>query len=141
MAIRTSEAEWRGDLKGGRGEIKLGSGAFSGNYSFHSRFEEGMGTNPEELIAAAHAGCFSMALSAALAEAGHPPAKIHTAAKVQLGPVPGGFAISRIDLVTEGSVPGIDAVTFEKKAEEAKRNCPVSKALQAVDITLTARLI
>jgi lipoyl-dependent peroxiredoxin len=92
MAIRTSEAEWRGDLKGGRGEIKLGSGAFLGNYSFHSRFEEGQGTNPEELIAAAHAG--SMALSAALAEAGHPPEKIHTAAKVHFGPVPGDFAIS-----------------------------------------------
>jgi osmotically inducible protein OsmC len=115
MAIRTSEAEWRGDLKGGQGEIKLGSGAFSGNYSFHSRFEEGMGTNPEELIAAAHAGCFSMALSAALAEAGHPPTKIHTAAKVHLGPVPGGFAISRFDLGTEGSVPGIDAETFGRR--------------------------
>jgi lipoyl-dependent peroxiredoxin len=141
MAIRTSEAEWRGDLKGGRGEVKLGSGAFSGSYSFHSRFENGQGTNPEELIAAAHASCFSMALSATLAEAGHPPAKVHTTATVHFGPVPGGFAISRIDLVTEGSVPGIDAETFEKWAEEAKRNCPVSKALQAVEITLTARLI
>jgi len=141
MASRTSEAEWRGDLKGGQGEVKLGSGAFSGSYSFRSRFENGQGTNPEELIAAAHAGCFSMALSAALAEAGHPPAKIHTTAKVHFGPVPGGFAISRLDLVTEGSVPGIDAETFEKRAEEAKRNCPVSKALQAVEITLTARLI
>src|SRR5947208_15671703 len=108
MAIRTSEAEWRGDLKGGQGEIKLGSGAFSGSYSFHSRFEDGQGTNPEELIAAAHAGCFSMALSATLAEAGYPPAKIHTTAKVYFGPVTGGFAISRIDLATEGSVPGID---------------------------------
>jgi|ERR1019366_6244700 osmotically inducible protein OsmC len=141
MAIRTSEAEWRGDLKGGQGEIKLGSGAFSGSYSFHSRFEDGQGTNPEELIAAAHAACFSMALSAALAETGHPPAKIHTAAKVHFGPVPGGFAISRIDLATEGSVPGIDAEAFEKRAEEAKRNCPVSKALQAVEMTLTARLL
>jgi lipoyl-dependent peroxiredoxin len=141
MAIRTSEAEWRGDLKSGRGEIRLGSGAFSGNYSFQSRFEEGQGTNPEELIAAAHAGCFSMALSARLAESGHPPAKVHTTARVHFGPVPGGFAISRIDLATEGSVPGIDAETFEKRAEEAKRNCPVSKALQAVEITLTARLI
>jgi lipoyl-dependent peroxiredoxin len=140
MAIRTSEAEWRGDLKGGRGEIRLGSGAFSGNYSFQSRFEEGQGTNPEELIAAAHAGCFSMALSARLAESGHPPAKVHTTAKVHFGPVPGGFAITRIDLATEGSVPGIDAETFEKRAEEAKQNCPVSKALQAVEITLTARL-
>ena len=141
MAIRTSEAEWRGDLKGGQGEIKLGSGAFSGSYSFHSRFEDGKGTNPEELIAAAHAACFSMALSAALAEAGHPPAKIHTTAKVHFGPVPSGFAISRIDLATEGSVPGIDAEAFEKRAEEAKRNCPVSRALQAVEITLTTRLV
>lgn len=141
MAVRTSEDEWRGDLKGGQGEIKLGSGAFSGSYSFHSRFEDGQGTNPEELIAAAHAGCFSMALSATLAEAGHPPAKIHTTAKVHFGPVPGGFAISRIDLATEGSVAGIDAATFQKKAEEAKQNCPVSKALQAVEITLTARLV
>jgi lipoyl-dependent peroxiredoxin len=141
MAIRTSEAEWRGDLKSGQGEVKLGSGAFSGSYSFHSRFENGQDTNPEELIAAAHAGCFSMALSATLAETGHPPAKIHTTAKVHFGPVPGGFAISRIDLVTEGSVPGIDAETFEKRAEEAKRNCPVSTALQAVEITLSTRLI
>jgi lipoyl-dependent peroxiredoxin len=82
MAIRISEAEWRGYLEGGKGEIKLGSGAFSGNYSFHSRFEEGKGTNPEELIAAAHAACFSMALSATLAEGGQPPAMIHTTAKV-----------------------------------------------------------
>jgi len=141
MAIRTSEAEWRGNLKGGRGEIRLGSGAFSGNYSFQSRFEEGKGTNPEELIAAAHAGCFSMALSARLAESGHPPAKVHTTAKVHFGPVPGGFAISRIDLATKGSVPGIDAETFEKRAEEAKQSCPVSKALQAVEITLTAQLV
>jgi osmotically inducible protein OsmC len=141
MAVRTSEAEWRGDLKGGQGEIKFGSGAFSGSYSFHSRFEDSQGTNPEELIAAAHAGCFSMALSAALAEAGHPPTKIHTTAKVHFGPVTGGFAISRIDLATEGSVPGIDAETFDKRAQEAKQNCPVSKALRAVEITLTARLV
>jgi lipoyl-dependent peroxiredoxin len=141
MEIRTSEAEWRRDLKGGQGEVKLGSGAFSGSYSFHSRFEDGKGTNPEELIAAAHGACFSMASSAMLAEVGRPPAKIHTAAKVHFGPAPGGFAISRIDLATEGSVPGIDTKTFEKKAEEAKRNCPVSKALHAVEITLTARLI
>ncbi|MGH6835497.1 MAG: OsmC family peroxiredoxin [Methylocella sp.] len=141
MASRTSEAEWRGDLKGGQGEIKLGSGAFSGRYSYHSRFEEGDGTNPEELIAAAHAGCFSMALAAALAAAGHPPTKIRTTAKVHFGPVPNGFAISRIELTTEGSVPGIDAAAFETTAAEAKKNCPVSKALQAVEITLAARLV
>jgi osmotically inducible protein OsmC len=136
MAIRTSEAEWRGDLKGGQGEIKLGSGAFTGSYSFHSRFEDGKGTNPEELIAAAHAGCFSMALAATLAAAGHPPAKIHTTAKVHFGPVPGGFAISRIELATEGSVPGIDAAIFEKTATEAKENCLVSKALRAAKLRL-----
>ncbi len=141
MASRTSEAEWHGDLKTGRGDIKLGSGAFSGSYSYRSRFEDGKDTNPEELIAAAHAGCFSMAFANALAAGGHPPAKIHTMANVHFGPVPGGFAISRIDLVTEGSVPGIDAATFQKTAVEAKQNCPVSKALKAVEITLAAKLI
>ena len=141
MAIRTSEAEWRGDLKAGQGNLKLGSGAFAGAYSFKSRFEDGTGTNPEELIAAAHAGCFSMALAATLAAAGHTATSIHTTAKVNFGPVPGGFAITRIDLATEGSVPGIDAATFEKTAAGAKENCPVSKALKAVEITLTAKLV
>jgi osmotically inducible protein OsmC len=141
MASRISEAEWRGDLKGGTGSIKLGSGAFEGAYSFRSRFEEGKGTNPEELIAAAHAGCFSMALAAALSQAGHAPTRIHTTAKVLFGPVPGGFAISKIELATEGSVPGIDAATFEKTAAEAKENCPVSKALKAVEITLSAKFV
>ena len=141
MASRTSEAEWRGDLKTGKGDIKLGSGAFSGSYSFRSRFEDGKDTNPEELIAAAHAGCFSMAFANALSTAGHPPTKIHTTANVHFGPVPGGFAISRIDLVTEGSVPGIDAATFQKTAEEAKQNCPVSKALKSVEITLSAKFV
>jgi osmotically inducible protein OsmC len=141
MASRSSEAEWRGDLKGGQGKVKLGSGAFEGGYSFHSRFEDGADTNPEELIAAAHAGCFSMALAAALSAGGHPPTKIHTTAKVTFGPVPGGFAISKIDLATEGSVPGIDAAAFERTAAEAKENCPVSKALKAIEITLTAKFV
>jgi osmotically inducible protein OsmC len=141
MAIRTSEAEWQGDLKTGHGDVKLGSGAFEGAYSYQSRFEDGKGTNPEELIAAAHAGCFSMALAATLAAAGHTATKIHTTAKVHFGPVPGGFAITRIELATEGSVPGIDAATFEKTAAGAKENCPVSKALKAVEISLTARLV
>lgn len=136
MAYRSAEAEWKGDLKSGQGEVKLGSGAFSGRYSFISRFEDGPGTNPEELIGAAHAGCFSMALSAILGQAGHTPTRIHTTAKVHFGPVPGGFAISRIDLATEGAVPGIDAAAFEAFALQAKENCPVSKALQAVEITL-----
>ena len=99
---------------------------------------DGKGTNPEELIVAAHAGCFSMALAATLAAAGHPSAKIHTTA---FRPCAGGFAISRIELATEGSVPGIDAAIFEKTATEAKENCPVSKALRAVEITLTTRLV
>ena len=141
MANRISDAEWHGDLKTGHGSIKLGSGAFEGQYSYNSRFAEGAGTNPEELIAAAHAGCFSMALAAALSEAGHVPTKIHTTAKVQFGPGPGGFAITRIDLVTDASVPGIDAASFERTAAEAKQNCPVSKALRAVEITLTASLV
>jgi len=139
MASRTSEAVWQGDLKSGKGTVKLGSGAFEGQYSFNSRFAEGVGTNPEELIAAAHAGCFSMALAAALTEGGHPPTKIHTTAKIHFGPVPGGFAISKIDLMTEGSVPGIDAAAFETFAKGAKENCPVSKALAAVEITLTTK--
>jgi len=139
MAIRNSDAEWRGDLKTGQGKMKLGSGAFEGQYSYNSRFENGTGTNPEELIAAAHAGCYSMALSAALSGAGHVPTRVHTVAKVNFGPVAGGFAITRIDLETEGEVPGINAATFEKFAKEAKENCPVSKALKAVEITLKTK--
>jgi lipoyl-dependent peroxiredoxin len=141
MATRTSDAQWEGDLKSGKGTMKLGSGAFEGQYSFNSRFADGVGTNPEELIAAAHAGCFSMALSAALTEAGHPPTKIHTSAKIHFGPVPGGIAISKVDLATEGSVPGIDAATFDKIAHGAKENCPVSKALAALEITLTTKFV
>lgn len=140
MPRRTSDAEWRGDLKNGDGSLKLGSGAFEGRYSFKSRFEDGSGTNPEELIAAAHAACYSMALSAALSQQGHVPTRVHTRATVEFGPVAGGFAITRIALDTEGQVPGIDAPTFQRFAEAAKKDCPVSKALAAVDITLTATL-
>jgi osmotically inducible protein OsmC len=141
MAVRTSDAEWTGDLKSGKGKMTLGSGAFEGAYTFKSRMEDGKGTNPEELIAAAHAGCFSMALSAGLSQAGHVPTRIHTSAKVTFGPVAGGFAITKIDLVTEGTVPGIDAKAFQAAAADAKANCPVSKALKAVEITLEAKLI
>ena len=140
MAQRISDAEWRGDLKNGDGTLKLGSGAFEARYSFKSRFEDGPGTNPEELIAAAHAACFSMALSAALSQKGHVPTSIHTKATVQFGPVTGGFAISRIELETEGQVPGIDAAAFEQVAQAAKVECPVSKALAAVEINLVAKL-
>lgn len=103
------------------------SGAFQGPYSFQSRFESGAGTNPEELIAAAHAGCFSMALSHALAQAGHPPTRVHTTAKVHLQPAAGGFSIPRIDLVTEAVVPGVSEAAFRDQAEQAKKTCPVSK--------------
>jgi len=141
MPARTAEAEWRGNLTEGKGNIKLGSGAFEGSYDWRSRSADGAGTNPEELIAAAHSGCFSMALSAQLSEAGHPPTRIHTTARVQLDKVEGGFAITRIDLTTEGEVPGIDAATFQAQAEKAKAGCPVSKALAGAEIHLKATLI
>ena len=141
MPVRTSEAKWSGDLKQGSGTMKLGSGAYEGAYTFKSRMETGTGTNPEELIAAAHAGCFSMALSAMLSGAGHVPKSVHTVAKVSFEPVPGGFAITKIELNTEGEVPGLDAAGFQKFAEEAKKGCPVSKALAVVpEITLNAKL-
>ena len=140
MPARTANARWEGGLKDGKGNMRLGGGAFEGQYSFSSRFEEGAGTNPEELIAAAHAGCFSMALSHALAQAGHPPKRVHTTAKVHLEKTADGFAIPRIDLVTEADVPGLDAAAFRQQAEQAKRNCPVSKVLAGADITLDARL-
>nr|CAA9242846.1 Peroxiredoxin OsmC [uncultured Armatimonadetes bacterium] len=139
--VRTSEAEWKGDLKGGQGTMKVGSGAYEGAYSFRSRFEEGDGTNPEELIAAAHAGCFSMALSHELAQAGFPPERVHTRARVSLEPGGGGFSITTIALETEARVPNITPEVFQEKAEGAKKNCPVSKALAAINITLQARLV
>ena len=141
MAVRTSEAEWKGNLREGQGTMKLGSGAYEGRYSFVSRFESGPGTNPEELIGAAHAGCFSMALSAGLSKAGFTPSRVNTKAKVHLEPVEGGFGITRIELETEAQVPGIDATTFQQQAEGAKKDCPVSKALAGTQISLTAKLI
>lgn len=141
MAIRSAEAEWKGSVTEGGGTVRLGSGAFEGRYDFHSRMEEGAGTNPEELIAAAHAGCFSMALSAQLSSAGTPPTRIHTVAKVQLLKKPEGWAIPRIDLETEGEVPGVDEAAFLQAAETAKTNCPVSKALAGTEIHLTAKLV
>jgi lipoyl-dependent peroxiredoxin len=141
MPTRTANAEWKGDLKGGRGEMSFGSGAFEGQYSFTSRFEEGKGTNPEELIAAAHAGCFSMALSAGLAAAGFPPTSVRTTAKVTVGPVEGGFAITKSELHCEAEVPNMDEATFQTYANGAKAGCPVSKALAGVNITLEAKLV
>uniref|UniRef100_UPI003899838B OsmC family protein n=1 Tax=Skermanella mucosa TaxID=1789672 RepID=UPI003899838B len=140
MAERTAEAEWRGALKDGTGRIRTGSGVVDSAYSFPSRFESGSGTNPEELIAAAHAGCFSMALAHGLAGAGHPAERVSTTAKVHLEKADGGFRISRIDLICEAEVPGIDEAGFRKQADDAKANCPVSKALAATEITLDARL-
>ncbi len=141
MAVRSADAEWKGNLREGQGTMKLGSGAYEGRYSFASRFESGAGTNPEELIGAAHAGCFSMALSAALGQAGYTPTRIHTKAKVHLDKVGEGFGITKIELETEAQIPGIDANTFHQHAEGAKKNCPVSKALAATEITLQAKLI
>jgi osmotically inducible protein OsmC len=141
MAVRTAEAEWKGNLREGQGTVRLGSGAFEGRYSFPSRFESGQGTNPEELIGAAHAGCFSMALSAGLSKAGFIPTRIHTTAQVHLEPVEGGFAITKIELATEALVPGLDNATFQQQAEAAKKGCPVSKALAGTAITLTAKLL
>lgn len=143
MPARTGEAEWKKDLRTGSGEVSLGSGAFTGSYSFKSRFEdeEGRsGTNPEELIAAAHAACFSMALANGLSTGGHVPDSVHTTATVHLESADAGFSISRIDLVTEASVPGLAEEEFRTAAETAKANCPVSKALAAVQITLSATL-
>jgi osmotically inducible protein OsmC len=141
MAKRTASAVWEGTLREGSGRVKLGSGAFEGNYSFSSRFEEGVGTNPEELIGAAHAGCFSMALAAGLTKSGHNPTRISTDASVSLEKVGEGFKITTIELNTEGEVPGIDENTFLEHAETAKKNCPVSQALAGADIKLNARLL
>lgn len=139
--IRNADAEWKGDLKGGSGTVTLGSGSYSGPYSFLSRFDDGSGTNPEELLGAAHAGCFSMALANTLAMAGHVPTSIHTTAKVHAGKDESGFKISRIDLVTRGVVPGLSAEEFVRVAEEMKTGCIVSRALSAVPMTLDAQLL
>lgn len=141
MPDRKSNARWEGNLKNGQGTMRLGSGAFEGAFSFASRFEDGKGTNPEELIAAAHAGCFSMALSHGLAEAGLNPTSVETSATVRLEKAEGGFRISSIQLDTVGKVPGIDDATFQKHADDAKENCPVSKLVkQGATVTLKARL-
>ncbi len=140
MPTRNAEATWEGPLQGGKGRMSFGSGAWEGAYSFSSRFEEGAGTNPEELIAAAHAGCFSMALSGALGDAGHEPRRVDTTAAVQLDKSPEGFTVTRIDLRTTADVPGIDEARFRELAETAKQNCPVSRLLTGAEITVDARL-
>jgi osmotically inducible protein OsmC len=141
MALRKAEATWNGNLKEGRGEVALGSGAFKGAYSFATRFEEAPGTNPEELIGAAHAACFSMALAAGLGKAGFSPKRVHTTANVSLGKVGEGFKITKILLQTEAEVPNIDDKTFQEQAEATKKGCPVSQALAATDIQLEAKLL
>jgi osmotically inducible protein OsmC len=136
--VRSAQAEWQGNLTAGKGRISLESGAFEGNYNFSSRFETGSGTNPEELIAGAHAGCFSMALAHGLTSAGHPPTRITTTAKVHIERQEGGFVIPLIELETEGDVPGIDEETFRQQAQTAKNGCPVSRALAGPEIRLTS---
>lgn len=140
MPTRNASAVWEGGgLKEGHGRMKLGSGAWEGPYSFSTRFEDEPGTNPEELIGAAHAGCFSMALSARLGNAGFPPTRVATTAQVHFGKVEGGFAITAIDLDCEAEVPGLDAAAFAEHAEGAKAGCPISKVLNA-EITLDWQL-
>lgn len=133
MATRNGSARWKGDLSSGSGEVTVGEGAWTGSYSFASRFEDGAGTNPEELIAAAHAGCYSMALCHVLTEAGHTPRLIRTTARSYLSMVDGAPTISRIDLDTEADAPGLDETRFRAFAETAKAACAVSRALQGVE--------
>ena len=141
MPQRTANARWEGALEEGQGAMRMASGAYEGSYTFQSRFQEGDGTNPEELIAAAHAGCFSMALSADLGRAGYDPQSVETTATVHLELEDSGPRIARIVLDTRASVPGIEAEEFQQVAEGAKENCPVSKALAAVEtIELNAEL-
>jgi osmotically inducible protein OsmC len=141
MPVRKAEAVWEGALLQGKGTMKLGSGAYQGPYSFQSRMADGPGTNPEELIGAAHAGCFSMALSAVLGKSGQTPRRINTSAEVQFDKVGEGFKITAIRLRTEGDVPGMTEAAFKEAAESAKKNCPVSQALTGTRIELDARLV
>ena len=142
MPTRTAEAEWKGNLAEGNGRLRVGSGAFDGPYSFKSRFEEGQtATNPEELIGAAHAGCFTMALTVQLSRAGFTPKRIHTGAKVRLEKVGEAFSITRIELETQAEIPRIDDATFQRISLDAKQNCPVSKALAGTEIRLTATIL
>jgi osmotically inducible protein OsmC len=141
MPARTATAQWSGDLTAGKGRINVQSGTLDAPYDFRGRAGDGQGTNPEELIAAAHAGCFAMQLSAILGKAGFTPATLRATAKVHLEKQGEGFAIPRIELDLEGNVPNIDAATFQKHAETAKSSCPVSKALAGTQISLRARLV
>lgn len=139
MPVRNAEAEWKGNLMEGSGHMKMGT-SYDGPFTFKSRMEDGAGTNPEELIAAAHAGCFSMAFSATLGKNGYSPQSVHTKAYVHFEKQDAGFAITSIDLDTEARVPGIDEAKFQELAEAAKKGCPVSKALAGTQINLKAKL-
>ena len=142
MPIRSAKAVWEGSISQGNGKMMMASGAYEGPFSVGSRFEEEAGTNPEELIAAAHAGCFSMALSSGLTQAGTPPNRIDTEAKVHIEKLEEGWRITQINLTVEAEVPGIDESAFLEQAEAAKAGCPVSNALAAVpSITLQAKLL
>jgi lipoyl-dependent peroxiredoxin len=141
MATRFADAEWRGDLQKGQGKMRLGTGMFEGNYTYKSRFTEGPGTNPEELIAAASAGCFTMAFSNELSKAGFTPTLVKTHAEVTMETVDNAPTIKKVHLTTEADVPGIDEKRFQEIGEGAKKNCPVSRALAAIQIELTARLV
>ena len=140
MPTRKAHARWEGSLKEGKGTVDFGNGAFKGAYSFVSRFEDGTGTNPEELLGAAHAGCFAMALSLVLGQGGFKPEYADVTAHVTVAPREGGFKITKSHLVCEASVPGIDQATFMQHAQAAKMGCPVSQALAGTEITLDARL-
>ena len=141
MPTRSGKAIWKGDLAGGDGHLTVGDGVFKGAYTFKSRFEEGEGTNPEELIAAAHAACFAMAFSNILAENGHTPESVEATARVSLRNVDGAPTIASIDLKAEGTVPGIDEADYQRLADQAKKDCPVSRALASVsEINLEATL-
>ena len=138
MAIRNASAVWNGTLKEGNGTMRLGSGAFEGAFTFASRFEEGPGTNPEELVGAAQAGCFSMFLAAVLTDAGFPPVQVRTKARVHLGDGP---RITLIELDTEAEVPNLDEKTFQEKVELSQKNCPISLALSGPELQVNARLV
>jgi osmotically inducible protein OsmC len=141
MATRKAHARWEGSLKDGKGQVDFGNGLFKGAYSFASRFEDGQGTNPEELLGAAHASCFAMALSLMLGKAGFEPAYVDATAQVTVSPHEGGFRITRSHLACAARVPGIDDATFQRHAAAAKAGCPVSQALAGTELTLEAKLI
>ncbi len=138
MPVRQASATWNGSISEGHGRMQFAD--YEGSYSVASRFEDGDGTNPEEVLGAAHAGCFSMALSSGLSEAGHAPDSVQTTAEVHIDKLETGWTVTKIHLITKAQVPGIDEQAFQEQAESAKKNCPISRALEAVEITMEASL-